>query len=233
MRPWLVVSDDGVEHGEQLAHDGDESEARGFSCVAQPPVEAPQWRIVPDRDQAGHEEGCAHFDASALDVSLAAIAATVAVHRCDAGEGGDLMTIDGAEFGQLNNQRARHDITDVGNAFEQILFGAEHGALLDQPVDGAVDPSAFRRKAAQDGLERALGEFVGSFAEALLLGVDHDDELATSGEEFAQAQHERVGHRLGRGPDGFGEMRDHAGVDRIGLGQFADGAGELAGPDVG
>ena len=50
-------------------------------------------------------------------------------------------------------------------------------------------------------------------------GVDHDDELTASGQEFAQAQHERVGHRLRRGSDGISEMRDHAGVDRIGLGE--------------
>ena len=63
---------------------------------------------------------------------------------------------------------------------------------------------------------------------ALLLGVDHDDELAASGEPFAQAQQERVGHRFGCGPDGVSEMRDDAGVDCIGLGESADGAGELA-----
>ena len=166
VRPWFAVSDDGVECGEQLAHDGDDSEARGLTCVAQPAIEASQWRVVSDRDQAGHEERRAHFDAAALDASLAAIAPAVAVHRSDTGQRGDLMTIDGAEFGQLDDQRARDDVADAGDALEQILFGAAHWALLDQPVDGAVEARTFRLEAAQDGLERTLGEFVGGLAEA-------------------------------------------------------------------
>ena len=74
------------------------------------------------------KSGARHLDAAALDASLAAIASAVAVHRCDAGEGGDLMAIDGAEFGQFDDQRARDDITDAGDALEQILFGAEQRA---------------------------------------------------------------------------------------------------------
>jgi hypothetical protein len=54
MRPRPVVADDGIEGSEQLAHDGDESEACGFACVAQPPIAASQWRIVLDGDQAAH-----------------------------------------------------------------------------------------------------------------------------------------------------------------------------------
>src|SRR6476469_3986137 len=95
--PCLVVADDGVERGEQLAHDGDDGEAGVFASVAQASVEAAQRRVVADGDQAGHEERRAHFDAATLDASLAAIASAVAVHRCDTGEGGDLMAIDGAK----------------------------------------------------------------------------------------------------------------------------------------
>src|SRR6185437_1936475 len=198
VRPYCVVADDGVERGEQLAHDSDDGEACGLTCIAQPPVETSQRRVMADGGQAGHEERCADFDATALDASLAAIAAAVAVHWCHAGEGCDLVAIDAAEFGQFDDQGASDDVTDAWDALEQILFGAEQRALLDQCVDGAVDPCALRLEAAQDGLERALGEFVRGFAEALLLGVDHHDELAASGEEFPQAQHKRIGHWFGR-----------------------------------
>src|SRR3954447_25638472 len=166
LRPCTVVADDCVERGEQLSHDGDDGEACGLTCVAQPSVEASQRRIVTDGGQAGHEERRPHFDASALDASLATKAAAVAVHRRDAGEGCDLVAIDAAELGQFDDQGARDDVTDAGYALEQILFGAEQRALLDQRVDGVVDPGAFCLQAAQDGLERTLSEFVGGFAEA-------------------------------------------------------------------
>src|SRR3974390_1055201 len=50
VRPWRVVADDGVERGQQLAHDGDEGEACGFAGIAQASVEAPQRWVVSDGD---------------------------------------------------------------------------------------------------------------------------------------------------------------------------------------
>ena len=69
VRPCFVVTDDGVERGEQLAHDSDDGEACRLTCVAQPAVETSQRRVVPDGDQAGHVERCADQDASALNAS--------------------------------------------------------------------------------------------------------------------------------------------------------------------
>src|SRR5690242_16760879 len=98
VRPCLVVADDGVEGGKQFAHDSDDGEAGGFACVAQASVEAAQRRVVPDGDQACHEKRGAHFDASPLDASLAAIGSAVAVHRRAAGGGGDLVATVGGEW---------------------------------------------------------------------------------------------------------------------------------------
>ncbi len=200
----------------------------GLPASAEPLVEAAQRRIAPDRDQTGHIERRAHRDPTALDASLAAITAAIAVHRRDARQSRDLVAIDGAEFRQFDDQRAGDDVADARDALEQVLLGAEHRAVLDQLVDGAVDALTLGLQAAQDGLERTLRELVGGFAEALLLGVDHDHELAASREQLAQAQRERIGHRLRLGPDGIGEMGDDAGIDGVGLGEPADRAGEFA-----
>ncbi len=133
-RPGLAVADDGIEGREQLAHDGDESEAPRFAGLAQSLVEAFQRRIVSDRHQAGHVKRGANFDTAALDVSLAAEASSVAVHRRDAGQGGVLVTIDGAEFGQLDQQGASDDVADAGNVLEQILPGTEQRARQARPA---------------------------------------------------------------------------------------------------
>jgi hypothetical protein len=68
---------------------------------------------------------------------------------------------------------------------------------------------------------------VGS-GQTLLFGIDHDDELAPPCHQFGEPDREIIRQWPGRRAHRLGEVGDHSGVDRIGLGQPADGAGELA-----
>jgi hypothetical protein len=125
--PDPVIPDDGVERGKQLAHDAEEGETCRFAGIAQAAVEASQRWVVPDRDQASHVERCAHLDTATLDTSPATVTSAVSVHGCDAGEGGDLMAIDAAEFGQFDQQCARDDIADARGALEQVCLAQNTG----------------------------------------------------------------------------------------------------------
>lgn len=52
--------------------------------------------------------------------------------------------------------------------------------------------------------------------------------VTPAAEQFLQLPQAGLRQRARRRPHGLGEMRDHRGVDRVGLGQLADRFGELA-----
>ncbi len=61
---------------------------------------------------------------------------------------------------------------------------------------------------------------------ALLLGTRHDHELMATRQQGPQLNR-LLRHRTWFGTDGFGEVGDVGGVDRVALGEAAEGAGEL------
>ena len=63
---------------------------------------------------------------------------------------------------------------------------------------------------------------------ALALGHDHLDDLAPAGDEIGQQPGGFIGHRPRLGPGRLGEVGDHRGIDRVGLGPLADRLGEGA-----
>ena len=64
---------------------------------------------------------------------------------------------------------------------------------------------------------------------ALLLGTRHDHELMATRQQGPQLNRLLIWHRTWFGTDGFGEVGDVGGVDRVALGEAAEGAGEFAG----
>ena len=66
---------------------------------------------------------------------------------------------------------------------------------------------------------------------ALALGADHLDDLPAARDEIGQQPRGLIGQRPRLGLGCLGEMGDHGGVDRIGLGALADRLGE--GADLG
>ena len=148
-----------------------------------------------DRDQAGHVERRPDFDTATLDLALTAIVAAVPVHRGNPGQGGDLVAIDLAEFGQLGDQGAGDDIADAGHALQEILFGAPDWAGFDQLVDGLLDACALGFEPLEHGPERALRDAVVGSGQTLLFGIDHDDELTPARHQFGEPDREVIGQR--------------------------------------
>jgi hypothetical protein len=175
-------------------------------------------------NKAGHVERGPDLDATTLDLALAAVSAAVLVHWGEAGQGGDLVAIDPAEFGQFGDQGAGDDIANAGHALQQFLFGAPEGAGFDQRVNRLVNTRPLGFETLKHGLERALRNAVPSFCDPLLFGIDHDHQLAPPRHQFGEPHREIIGQR----PYGLGEVGDHRSVDRVRLGQPANGAGEPA-----
>ncbi len=74
----------------------------------------------------------------------------------------------------------------------------------------------------------APGDPARGLGKALLLGGDHDDELAPPRQQVLQLAQVRIGHRSRRRTHRLGDMRDDPRVDRVGLGQLPERLGEAA-----
>src|SRR5262249_43982940 len=119
--PWLIVSDDGIEDGEELAGDRNDGDHLGLSSRDQTVEEGLQKGIVLFGDHCAHEQDAAHGRATSPDVALALpLAGLLGVWR-QTSKGSDLFAAEGAELGQLGNQRASDHRPDAWNRPEQVL----------------------------------------------------------------------------------------------------------------
>jgi hypothetical protein len=80
----------------------------------------------------------------------------------------------------------------------------------------------------QRGVDRRAHLRIAGAAAPVALHHDHLDDLAAPGDQFRQGPPLGVGHRPGLGADALGEQREEGGVDAVGLGEPARGAGEVA-----
>ena len=68
--PWFLVSQDGVEDGEELAGDGDEGDHLGLAGGAEVIAEGLEDGVVTAGDEGCEEQGAAHALAAAADMLL-------------------------------------------------------------------------------------------------------------------------------------------------------------------
>ena len=103
--------DDGVGVDEQLSGAGDEGCGVGFAAAGEAGVEGDQ-RLVPAEGgrQGGGEQRAAQAGASAGDVALTLVRSAVVVERRQAGEGGDLLAADFAEFRHADDEGDRRPL---------------------------------------------------------------------------------------------------------------------------
>ena len=132
-----------------------------------------------------------------------------------------------AEFGHLGQQGGGGDRADAGDALEPGGAGLQGGCRLHGAGDLGVEP---RQAARQEGqMDIDVGPDVrGGLAAPVLLGPPRAQELPTPGDQRAQVPRGRLGARAHGRLDGGGEAREHLGIQRVGLGQDAVGAGEVA-----
>src|ERR1700734_4487553 len=83
--PWLFVSQDGVEDGEEFAGRGDDDEHFGFACVNEALAKGLEDGVVTAGDEACEKEGGAHGLAASGDHGFAFPLAGLAGGRGGAG----------------------------------------------------------------------------------------------------------------------------------------------------
>src|SRR4051812_49460614 len=99
--PWFLVSQDGVEDGEELAGDGDEGDHLGLAGGAEAIAEGLEDGVVTAGDEGCEEQGAAHALAAAADHALALPLAGLAGVGGKGGGGGGLFFFGGGGLGRL------------------------------------------------------------------------------------------------------------------------------------
>jgi len=98
-----------VKHNQQLAHAGGQRDLRRFAVTAQPLIEGAEGGVVAAAGQGSHIEHIPYVCSATPDQTLAAPRTTIAVKRRYPDQGGNLSTIERAQFGQMGERaQAQH-----------------------------------------------------------------------------------------------------------------------------
>lgn len=172
-----MVSDHGIDDGQQLVGNGDERGFGRFSLGLESQVEFLGDGVAADRDDGGHVEDVANLLASADDVPGSFGLSAVVGPRCHADQLADDFAVDLAEFGELADEGSG-DLRSVGrhrldDAVQLLSLGVGGDAGVEfrfEVADFLVDPD--------DVLFDALaGAFFGGAAAAVGFHGSHFDEL--------------------------------------------------------
>ena len=109
--------EEGVEVEEEFASGGEEGELVGFAGGAEVLVAAAQEAAgLADSGEGGEEEDAADFGAAAADPALALAGTALMGVGSEAGEVGDLLAVESAEFRQPAEQGGDRDRADCRTA---------------------------------------------------------------------------------------------------------------------
>ena len=177
----------------------------------------------------GHVEDATDRLASATDGSFAFPGAAIAIERCESNEGGDLLTIEFSDFGDIGDDRGSGDRSQPRHGLDELDFVLPVIVGFEEGLDHFFDAADFRFERIDDGLDAFPGGLgVGNVPAVGLLSFEVDelsparDELLDFGLFFGSFL---AGSRL----HFLGEESQDARIDAIGLGYQAEGLGEIAG----
>ncbi len=153
-----------------------------------------------------------------LSTRLASLDAAVPGDRRDADQAGDLAPVDGAELGQLGEQRGRQDQADPRHAGEQGEAAGEAGRAIDGAAQQRLDLGLVAPQPGEIGLRACPQRGRLDGLQLLLPGGDLADQTLAESQQLAKARAQqrpapaspaagrtrRSGrspqHRLGRSP---------------------------------
>ena len=162
------------------------------------------------------------------DMALALLGTAVVVEWSDPGEAGGLAGFEGAELGDRGQE-------DPGGALGDALDLAEAGDLGGEFGVGALQRGDLGFKVGEMG-GKGLGELSGLFCdEEVVVMFGAVGFLDDEAEQFLAAAHQ-VGEPLegggawrgGRGQEKAAVLGEDDGIDGVGLGEDAFGAGQIA-----
>ena len=229
MLPGGSVSDHGIEHGEQFTHGSDQGHLAGLAGCDQLLIEGLDRRVVDSGAHGGHVEGASDVGPTAPYGTSSPMTTTVPVQGSDTDKGGDLPTVEGAEFGESADEGEGGNGAHAGDISEEEELVLPEDVGVNEVVYLAVEVIQFLREELYVFVE-AWEKRVEGALEAKGLGGSHVDELLSVSEEGLEMGSLGVWEGAGVGSEGESEAGDDVGVDGIGLGESTGGASEV--PDL-
>src|SRR5581483_3209318 len=220
--PWSLVSQDGVEDGEQLSCDRDERDHFWLTGSNEVPVKGLEHRVVRYGSQCAHKGCGAHGGAAAADHALATPATRLARVGSETGETSDTAAVELAELGQFGEECAGQCLADTGDRSEQILLGAPDRRAAHHRVDVAIDLVELLLEGSDKSGQALAHPRIEDALLAMALGDDHLDDLPASGHKLGEQRCRFVGNGTRLWFYRLGEVRDHGRIDGIGLRALAD-----------
>lgn len=224
----MLISDYGVKDDEQFSHTGGEDDFEGFSLVFEEFCEMTNDRVAASCRQSGHIEGGANLFSATGDVGGTGLFSGFTVIGSQAGQGGDLVAVEPAQFGQVREEHGAGLGPDAGDALQEAVFVLEVFVGLDMVADEVVE------------FADLVIESFDHFADALTdLGMmDHlrtidflgmqIGELFSSGDQLGEGFGWGVFRRPGYRVNHFAKAGQEVGVDGIGFGNRTEALGEFA-----
>jgi hypothetical protein len=215
--PRRTCAQDGIEEGDELPHDGADCDLGRLAGGTKAAVEGGKRRVVAGGDQGGHVEGGADACSAAGHASGAVTFAAVVGEGRDTDQGCDPLAGGLAELWQFSEQAGGGSRSNAGHRPQKLglLRQDRHVAdvlgdlrlELGEPSGEPLDP--LRRQALQARQQKGLGLLAG--------GDEFGLDLAAQDDHLGEGRARWVSRR-GRAVEGGGAVRDHPGVDRVGLG---------------
>lgn len=233
----MMFGEEAIEVDEELTHDGDEGDFLGLSGSDELLVEGCQNGVVTGRAEGGHVEGLADAGPAAVDGTFAAHGAAVAVERGEAGEAGGLVAVEVTELRHGGEEDDGGVLTDAFDFAQDEDRGLERRAGGDGCPQEAIELFNLGLKGANAALDD-WGEGFGGLGVLGLhfLATEFVKEVTAvfdEGVEFFDLGIELEG---GGGAMGGTEVGEDGGVNGVGFGKVATGAGvaaDLAGIEAG
>jgi hypothetical protein len=135
----LLVSEDCVEDGDELSHEGDDDDLGSLSGGGEALFCGGEGGIASGADHGGHVGDVADGLAAAGDVSLALHEAGIAIEGCDAEQGGGGAVGDLAQFRHQAEQGVAEHGPDAGDGADQGVLAGEVGVVGDSLGDGLIE----------------------------------------------------------------------------------------------
>ena len=212
-----MISEDGIEDDEELAHAGCERLFGFFACGDQPLVVGRDDWISTACDESGHVQGTADPYAATFDVTPTTVFPGVVGHRRDTDEGSDLSAGERAEFRQFGNQQRGNPWTDTWNGLQQLVFFPPGRGSADGLIDVLLEIAELFLESGEDPIETFDQLGTRKRTPAIAFNAHGLDDLAPAGHEFAQHLCRLIRDFLSLDFGVSAVSGDEGGVDPIGL----------------
>src|SRR4030042_338609 len=177
--------------------------------------------------QSGHIQGTTNCFSPTPDVGLPGVTPGAEIIRGNTDQGSNLLTVELAEFRQLGQQNSAGLRADAFNTLQDFVFLAEVVIELDMLLNDFVEFGDL----AVEGSEHFLDAFSNPGMSNCLASIEF---LGAQVNELAAAT-DKIGQFVGFGADWRFRLRlkdlskagKHAGIDGVGLGEFADSTCEI------